>query len=220
MSNETEKNLGTSGMSGMVTDNVDDEEEPSNADGGGFVDPLASRPQQNTTGVNEAETSSTATAEETETFEIDGAVMQQHHDPTQYTEEELLEILSKTTVVDMNHENMDPIEWSVRKLFPLPAVYYWDLLEGQPEDVKKEIVETKIPLKIRLWHRLVASLDRAQHVINDWVAQPIAGTLGITDSRFSYVLDNMTDEELRTSKRIVAERKKKQEQQKQMEEAT
>ena len=119
------------------------------------------------------------------------------------TMEELLVVLRRTKQVDFNDEYMDPIEWSVRKIFPLPEVYYWDVMEGQPKDSIQ-----KIPWKIRYWHRLVGSLDHASDIVNRWVAQPIAGTLGITDSRFSYVIDNMTEEELQASKRLVAERKK------------
>ncbi|KAL7580063.1 hypothetical protein ACA910_005048 [Epithemia clementina (nom. ined.)] len=116
--------------------------------------------------------------------------------------EELITILRQKKQVDFNDELMDPIEWTVRKVCPLPAVYYWDLLEGQPEEIKKEI-----PWKIRWWHRIVGSLDRASNVVDRWVAQPVAGTLGLTESRFEYVIDSMTEEELEASKRNVAERK-------------
>jgi len=201
---------------------VDDQEEPSN------LDPLE----------NGDETATTTTT----TAEMDRAAMA---DASQYTQEELVEILSKVTQVDFSDEYMDPIEWSVRKVVPLPAVYFWDLLKDVPEDVAQQIVQDKIPRKIRMWHRFIGTMDRAQHFVNDWVAQPIAGTLGITDARIvsclvtgsngrspivslasqpthhlfisfvlilqSYVTDTMTEEDMQKSKRLVAERKRRQE---------
>ena len=188
-----------------LTNNEDMEELPSNAD------PLASANSSAETIATEEDNDESVPVE---SFEAEGALASTtKKDITEYTDEELIKVLSeRNTQVDLDDENMDPIEWTFRKLVPLPAVYFWDLLEGQPEEVKREYLQTKIPRKIRAWHRVIGSLDRAQHWMTDWVAKPLAGGLGITESRFSYVIDNMSEAELNESKRMVAERKLRQSQ--------
>lgn len=38
------------------------------------------------------------------------------------------EILNECEEADLSDENMDPIEWTVRKVIPIPKHYYWELL--------------------------------------------------------------------------------------------
>ena len=121
------------------------------------------------------------------------------------TFEELLAMCRQTKQVEFNDEYMDPFEWTVRKAVPMPAVYYWDVFEEQNESMKKDI-----PWKIRWWHKIVGSLENTSNVVNQWVALPIARTLGITDSRVAYVTESMTEEELQESKRVVIERRQRQ----------
>jgi hypothetical protein len=44
------------------------------------------------------------------------------------TSENLLDIVSELNVVDMHDETMDPLEWAIRKVIPIPKVYYWELI--------------------------------------------------------------------------------------------
>ena len=118
-----------------------------------------------------------------------------------YSPDELEQILSERQVVDMTDEDMDPIEWTFRKLVPIPAHYYWDLVDEEEKD--------NIPIKIKVWHKTIASLGAIQQWTDRWIARPVASGLGITSSRFQYVTDNMTEEDWKESRRIVSERKEK-----------
>lgn len=167
-----------------------------------------------------------------------------------YTPTRAQEIVRERHQVDMSkNENMDPIEWTVRKLVPIPAVYYWDVSVVMPSNDKEQDNTTlnndntmneisndqimtnddasktapptpqhqpmsadMVPWKIRLWHESIYSLSRAGDLITRWIAQPIAGALGLTHSSpFSYVFDNMTQQEWEASqKRAIEQRRKNQ----------
>jgi hypothetical protein len=117
-----------------------------------------------------------------------------------YTQEELRQILSQRHFVDLTDEDMDPIEWMVRKLVPIPNVYYWDILEDQHE-------QSEVWVGIRVWHSTISGLCTMGGWIDRRVAQPLARGLGLTESRFDYVTDQMSAEDWQASRREVDRRK-------------
>ena len=49
--------------------------------------------------------------------------------------------------VSSNNEDMDPIEWTVRKLVPIPAVYYWDVsIALESSEDKDDTVDSNDPM--------------------------------------------------------------------------
>ena len=169
------------------------------------------------------------------------------------------EIVRERHVVDMSssNEEIDPIEWAVRKLVPIPAKYYWEVLVAiiAPEDDENKrkrqdnntavdnskddqmtretamqatmktapapqhnqqyqsMSADMVPWNIRLWHESIYSLSIAGDFITRWIAQPMAGALGLTaTSPFSYVLDNMTRQEWEASQQSAREQCRKNQQ--------
>jgi hypothetical protein len=131
--------------------------------------------------------------------EESGDAQQPAHPPRTYdTPEEMMEILSQRHVVDLTAEDMDPLEWTFRKLIPVPENYYWDVVQDQ--DVER------VPTRIKLWHKSFHSVATAFQWTEQRVGMPLARTLGLTSSRMSTVTMFMTDEDWKKSKRIVTER--------------
>ena len=96
-------------------------------------------------------------------------------------------------------ERIDPLERAVRFLVPIPKQYYWNIVV--PEDW------TAIPTHIKVWHRLMAGSVAVGEWTNRHVAQPMASGLGLTSSRFHFVTDHMTPQEMEQSRKMVQERK-------------
>jgi uncharacterized membrane protein len=113
---------------------------------------------------------------------------------------ELNELVSQQLVVDMTDEDMDPLEWSVRKLIPIPAHYYWDVIRSPSE-------EDLIRPAVKRWHRMIAAFDIAYRWTDRSIAQPLAATIGLTDSRFGHVADYMSEEDWARSMRHVNQRR-------------
>lgn len=115
--------------------------------------------------------------------------------------EELTKTLSKRKEIDETDEMLDPIEWSFRKIVPIPDKYYWDVIE--------EDQENEIPRNIKIWHKTIAGLEAVYNWTEKWIAKPVAGGLGLglTTSRFSYVTETMNQDDWEDSVRIVQERK-------------
>jgi hypothetical protein len=116
-----------------------------------------------------------------------------------YSPQELHKVLSQRQVVDMSDEDMDPIEWTVRKVVPIPAEYYWNTLSEEQHD--------QVPARTKFWHKTISFLCGAQQWTERSVAKPLAAGLGLTGSRFDYVVDNMTDKEWEKSRATVAARR-------------
>ena len=100
--------------------------------------------------------------------------------------------------VDMNDPMMDPLEWTVRKVIPIPKVYYWD--SGNEN----------LPRKIKAWHNAVFALEASVRKVEK-AGEVIANVLGLNNSRYSYVLDTMTPEERELARRINEERRNRSE---------
>lgn len=116
-----------------------------------------------------------------------------------YSPQELQKVISQRQVVDMSDEDMDPIEWTVRKLIPIPAEYYWDMVSEEQHD--------QVPVRTKVWHKTIAFLSKAHQWTERSISKPLAASLGLTDSRFDYVVDKMTDKEWEESSAMVAARR-------------
>lgn len=94
----------------------------------------------------------------------------------------------------MDDEDMDMLEWLVRKIVPIPKAYYWDT--GRDD----------LPLRIRAWHRAVWGLGALVRLV-ERAGEPIVNAAGMRDSRFGFATSTMTEEEWERSRNAVAERK-------------
>jgi hypothetical protein len=73
----------------------------------------------------------------------------------------------------MTDEYLDPFEWTLRKLIPIPKQYYWD---------NETIVDARrLPTKLKLWHQSVAALGTLARS-TDRIGKPIVDALGLTSS--------------------------------------
>jgi hypothetical protein len=116
-----------------------------------------------------------------------------------FSPQELHKVISQRQVVDMSDEDMDPIEWTVRKLIPIPVEYYWNIVSEEQH--------SQVPARTKIWHKTISFLCGAQQWTERSVAKPLAASMGLTGSRFDYVVDNMTDNEWEKSRARVAERR-------------
>jgi hypothetical protein len=121
------------------------------------------------------------------------------------TAEELERLVTERAVIEAEaYEDMDPLEYAVRKVLPIPAHYYWEMA------LSAEELE-RIRPGVKRWHRTIAALDRVQVFLDRTIAQPVASTLGLTESRFANVTDSMSEEEWKISKRnVLAQRQQPQ----------
>lgn len=96
--------------------------------------------------------------------------------------------------VDMENEDMDMLEWTVRKIIPIPKQYYW------------ETGNDDLPLRIKAWHQAVGSMSATIKWI-DRIGKPIVDASGLKSSRFEYVRETMTEEQIQESIEKVRQRK-------------
>jgi hypothetical protein len=130
-------------------------------------------------------------------------------DPTRdYSSAELDVLLSELQVVDMKDELMDPIEWTIRKIIPIPAVYYWELIDDPDANPHTKALSSKLSTRIKVWHNVIASCASVQRWSEQRIAQPIATATGLTGSKFYYVTDAMTPADIERSKQYVQRRLK------------
>ena len=106
-------------------------------------------------------------------------------------------------IVDMNDPTMDPLEWSVRRIIPIPKTYYW------------ETGNYNISLKIKLWHRTIRSLGLTLKMAEK-MGEVISNITGINSSRFAYITDHMTEEEWDEARKNAEEDAVRRKQQKEM----
>ena len=96
--------------------------------------------------------------------------------------------------VDMNDPKMDPLEWTIRKIVPIPKAYYW------------ETGNTELPMKTKAWHQIVGTLG-ALVAFLDRVGKPVTDATGLSASRFDYVKSTMTESQLAKAQEMASERK-------------
>jgi len=99
----------------------------------------------------------------------------------------------------MNDEDLDMLEWMVRKVIPIPQKYFWE-----------SPVNYDVSLKTKLWHRSVGAMGSMVR-LTDRLGKPIVDNAKQSSGRFDYVTSTMTKEEWEESKQTVEERKNQQE---------
>mmetsp|Transcript_42920 Transcript_42920/g.48753 ORF Transcript_42920/g.48753 Transcript_42920/m.48753 type:complete len:197 (+) Transcript_42920:93-683(+) len=117
-------------------------------------------------------------------------------------ESKLFELVEE---VDMNNEDMDMLEWLVRKTIPIPKEYYW---ESSNDDVI-------IPWRIKLWHQTVGTLSSAVKWV-DRIGKPIVDATGFASSRYEYVREQMTEEQIQHYEEIKRQKQLERQQTQQM----
>lgn len=120
-----------------------------------------------------------------------------------HSKEELLALVTEKYIPQRTpdeEEMVDPLERVVRYLVPIPKEYYWDVIQSDND-------LALIPTHIKVWHKTIAYSTAAGNWTNGRIAQPIASAIGLTGSRFSFVTDHMTKEDMEASQRNVLSRK-------------
>lgn len=95
---------------------------------------------------------------------------------------------------ELDDPDMDPLEWSAKKVIPVPKVYYW------------ETGNRDLPPKIKIWHHSINALKVALGFAEK-AGGFFASILGIDKSRYHYVTSTMTEEQWEVA-RIHAKEKK------------
>eukprot|EP00977_Amphora_coffeiformis_P010879 scaffold2558_cov172-Amphora_coffeaeformis.AAC.10 len=135
---------------------------------------------------------------------------QRGEDPHGEEEDGMLEILqdlSRRQPMNSTEEDpLDPIEWTVRKLVPIPETYFWEYSPKQGVALSSEW-KKKLPWRLKAWHRTIGTVDSGMKWMDRWIAQPVAAGTGLTAPRMSYVTDFMTEEEWEASRQRLRERK-------------
>jgi hypothetical protein len=150
------------------------------------------------------------------------------------TQEEFDAIVSERYVLQLTPEQdelLDPLERCFRYWIPIPRHYYWQVVaenentrdqnqDPTQQENNAEANNVVIPRSIRYWHNTIYWGSRILDGLTHKVAEPLASGLGITQSRFAYVLDQMTPEEYEASRiRTQDQRQAKQQQQVELMEA-
>ena len=142
-------------------------------------------------------------------------IVSDHNDDDDVNIDEIRKILSRRQPIHSTEEDpLDPIEWTVRKLIPIPETYFWEyeppvssssLQHGGDESSSPTTTSTstttskewqrRLPWHLKAWHRTIGVADAAIQWTDRWVAQPVANATGLTAPYMSYVTDHMTAEE-------------------------
>jgi hypothetical protein len=107
--------------------------------------------------------------------------------------EDILKRVRERRVVvasERDDDLLDPLERTVRYLVPIPRTYYWNANLNAEE-------QREIPFLIKAWHHSISSGERFGHWTSRNIGMPIAASLGLTESRFQFVLDRMDEEPTR-----------------------
>lgn len=139
-----------------------------------------------------------------------------------YSIEELQSIVNEVQVVDMNDEMMDPIEWIVRKVVPIPKQYYWEIIDTNNPSTSATMnneeskynknenncndLYSKISIRTKIWHNTISLLDNIQNFATKQIAEPFASGVGLTGSRFYFVTNTMTNNDMHQSQRYIQRR--------------
>lgn len=120
--------------------------------------------------------------------------LQQRNDIEQVcNEEDDVPIELKLEDFDENDPDMDPLEWSTRKIVPIPQAYYW------------QTGNYDLPTRVKAWHLSIYALGSLTRCA-ECVGGVIADLTGLNGSEFDYVTSTMTPEEWEISRRNLAQR--------------
>lgn len=123
---------------------------------------------------------------------IDASEIKVNADGEEITVDELDEVEEMP-----DNPDMDPMEYTVRKVLPIPKKYFWET-DRDP---------SQLPLRTKMWHRSVAVLGKMLYVA-EYAGEVIAQVFGLNESRYQYVMDNMTKEDWEKAQKVNEEREK------------
>mmetsp|Transcript_1447 Transcript_1447/g.2613 ORF Transcript_1447/g.2613 Transcript_1447/m.2613 type:complete len:177 (-) Transcript_1447:43-573(-) len=92
-------------------------------------------------------------------------------------------------------EDMDPLEYSVRKVLPIPRAYFW------------QTGNTEVSLRTKVWHRTVATLGTLLRAA-EFAGEVVAHVFGLNESRYQYVMDSMDKEDWERARKVNEERER------------
>ena len=95
----------------------------------------------------------------------------------------------------MDDPDMDPLEWTTRKVLPIPKKYFW------------ETGNDNLPLRTRMWHHSVYFLGKALYAA-EYCGEVVAHMLGINESRYQYVMDSMDEKDWEKANAVNEKREK------------
>lgn len=87
-----------------------------------------------------------------------------------------------------NDQDMDPLEWTTRKLISIPKVYYW------------QTGNYDVATRTKVWHYSIYTLGTMTRCA-EYIGNCIADMTGLNSSQYDYVTDTMTPEEWEISRR-------------------
>ena len=138
--------------------------------------------------------------------DVSSTNQEQHNLEQQHEQQQnILALVSERLVVERTPEEdemVDPIERFVRFVVPIPKRYYWDVCVNEQEQFA-----AVVPRRIKFWHHAIASSVAVGEWTNRNVAQPVASAMGLTSSRFHFVTDQMSPQDMERSRRMVQERR-------------
>lgn len=105
--------------------------------------------------------------------------------------------------VNLNDPDMDPLEYTFRKYFPIPRAYFWDTASEANQQ------NQNLPLRVKLWHNAIYYLGRCLRAAEAG-GEVVANILGVNSGPFDYVTENMTEQEMERSREILESRREKQ----------
>eukprot|EP00565_Helicotheca_tamesis_P000584 CAMPEP_0185727484 /NCGR_PEP_ID=MMETSP1171-20130828/3160_1 /TAXON_ID=374046 /ORGANISM="Helicotheca tamensis, Strain CCMP826" /LENGTH=205 /DNA_ID=CAMNT_0028396063 /DNA_START=107 /DNA_END=724 /DNA_ORIENTATION=+ len=111
-------------------------------------------------------------------------------------EQQQIPIEEQLYEVNMDDPDMDPLEWTVRKLVPIPKAYFW------------ETNNTNVSTRTKMWHRTVATLANTARAFES-AGGVVANVFGLYGSKYDYVTSTMTEEQWEEARKTAQERKKK-----------
>ena len=92
---------------------------------------------------------------------------------------------------------MDPLEYTVRRVLPIPRAYFWQTGKN-PEEIS---------LRTRAWHRTVSTLGGLLWYA-EYAGEVIASVFGLNQSRYQYVMDSMDKEDWERARKVNEERER------------
>jgi hypothetical protein len=102
--------------------------------------------------------------------------------------------------VDLTSPELDPLEYTFRKLVPIPKVYFWETADQSNE------YHRNLSFRVKLWHTIIyfggICLNKAE-----LVGGAVASILGLNSGEFDYVTNTMTEEQWSQSRRNMEQRR-------------
>ncbi|GMH50559.1 hypothetical protein TrRE_jg10225 [Triparma retinervis] len=92
-----------------------------------------------------------------------------------------------------------------KRILPIPKKYFWE--RKNPDDPDEVDHTETLSFRTKLWHRSVAVLGKALYVA-EYAGEIIAQVFGLNESRYQYVIDNMSEDDWAKARKVNEEREK------------